>query len=230
MLLWIELVRIISKIIQIPSWQQRKLLHIFTGPIFIITWPLFSNDFHGSIAAAMVPACMTLKFVFVGLGLLKDDDMIRMSSRSGKREELLRGPTLYGIIFILSSMIFWKSVNGIVYLFILCFGDGMAEVTGRLLGQSNPLFWSRRKSWAGFLGFQVFSYLATYFFLSYYGKILFQSQPEELKELGELKVRLMYDVMIAAVVETIPVEDIDNVTVFLSVAIFDFYYKSSRYL
>ncbi len=225
MLVWIEFVRIGSKLLKIPSWQQRKLLHIFTGPIFILTWPLFSNHLEGSIAAALVPGVMTLKFILVGLGLWKDEDMIRMSSRSGKREELLRGPTLYGIIFVLSTIIFWKTVSGIVYLFILCFGDGMAEVSGRMFGSSNPLFWSKRKSWAGFLGFQVFAYLATYLFLLFYGGMLFKTLPEQLVEVGRLRIRLLYDVMVAAVVETFPVEDIDNVTVFFSVAIFDIFSK-----
>jgi dolichol kinase len=219
MLLWVEVVKFCGKTFSLPSWQQRKLLHILTGPIFILTWPLFSDNVTGSIYAATVPAIMTLKFLLVGAGLLEDPDMVNTSSRSGKKEELLKGPVCYGIVFIFSTYLYWKSISGVIYLFILCFGDGMAEVFGRYFGSSNPLPWSPRKSFAGLLGFIISSYFVTYLFIGYYGSFLFHPHPSY--ETANLTNRLLCDVIIGGLVETLPIADYDNIIVFLTVAIFD---------
>ena len=34
-------------------------------------------------------------------------------SRSGDRRELLRGPLVYGIIFILSTLFYWRQLTGV---------------------------------------------------------------------------------------------------------------------
>jgi phytol kinase len=218
MLLWIEVVKFLGHFAGLPNWQQRKLMHIFTGPIFILTWPYFDDGSEGSIWAVMVPLVMTLKFYLVGKGYLTDNDMVRTSSRTGKREELLKGPLYYGLIFILSTVFFWKSVNGIIYLFILCFGDGMAEVVGRLLGQGNPIPWNPRKSVAGTIGFMVFAYLATLLFLKLYGPRIFGHHSPELYDVER---KVLFDVIIGGFIETLPIEDFDNISVFASIAIFD---------
>jgi dolichol kinase len=203
------------------NWQKRKILHIFTGPIYLISWPLFSNGTKGSLFAMLVPLVMTLKFVLVGLGIIKDVDMVNTSARTGRREELLKGPFLYGIIFILSTIFFWKTTSGIIYLFTLCFGDGMAEIIGRAYGRGNSLPWSPRKSFAGLFAFIISSYFATMIFLYAYGPVLFRDSPHELEELSSLPSRLIWVSVVAGLVETLPVEDVDNVSVFLSVAVFE---------
>lgn len=38
---------------------------------------------------------------------------VRSMSRSGDRRELLRGPLVYGIIFILSTLFYWRQLTGV---------------------------------------------------------------------------------------------------------------------
>lgn len=52
--------------------------------------------------------------------------------RSGRREELLTGPLLYGVVHMLLTVVFWThSPAGVVAVAVLCFGDGAAELAGR---------------------------------------------------------------------------------------------------
>lgn len=50
--------------------------------------------------------------------------------RSGRREELLRGPLLYAAVHVAATLIWWRhSPCGVLALAILCAGDGLAEVS-----------------------------------------------------------------------------------------------------
>lgn len=70
------------------------------------------------------------------------------TQRSGKREELLKGPVAYGIVHGLAAMIFWRhSPVGIATISFLCAGDGLAEIVGTRLGSGNPLPFNPRKVW-----------------------------------------------------------------------------------
>jgi dolichol kinase len=52
--------------------------------------------------------------------------------RSGRREELLRGPLLYAAVHVAVTLLCWRhSPGGILALSVLCGGDGLAEVVGR---------------------------------------------------------------------------------------------------
>ena len=147
------------------TWVRRKVMHVGTGPLFILLWPQFSAS--GSIFASMVPLAMTLKFALIGLGLLKDDDAVNSMARSGKKEELLRGPLAYGLVFILSTATMWKQYRSVIALFSLCFGDGAAEAFGRRYGRTVPLPWNKQKSFAGSVGFVFTATLCTYAFTMY---------------------------------------------------------------
>lgn len=50
---------------------SRKIIHIGTGPLFIATWPLFSEASSARYMAALVPLSICLQFAAVGLGFLK---------------------------------------------------------------------------------------------------------------------------------------------------------------
>jgi dolichol kinase len=211
---WVEICKALAQRKLLLTWQRRKLLHILTGPLFIATFPLFTNDFTGSIYAAAVPIFMTLKFICVGLGIIIDEDMVLSASRNNDRLELLKGPTLYGCIFVLVTLIYWKSVQSVMCLFILCFGDGFAEICGRNFGQNNKLFYSKDKSFAGYLGFVLFSLLFTTIFLFFYGDMLFGKDWWENQENAFLFERLIVDCIFAGFIETFPIADFDNLTVF----------------
>ena len=145
----------------ISSSLSRKIIHIGTGPLYVITWLLYRDTPSARFLAALIPLAITLQFVLVGLGLWRDPSAVEAMSRSGDRREILRGPLYYGIVFIVLTLIYWKSSpTGVVALMLLCGGDGLADVMGKRFG-TRRLPWSERKTWAGslsmFLGGWLFS-------------------------------------------------------------------------
>ncbi|MCK4384211.1 MAG: hypothetical protein KAW66_13010, partial [Candidatus Lokiarchaeota archaeon] len=44
----------------------RKFVHIFAGPIFVVTWMLFSGEIISHYIAVIVPLLFVLQFVAIG--------------------------------------------------------------------------------------------------------------------------------------------------------------------
>ena len=98
---------------------RRKLVHIMMGPVFMTCWNLYSSK-HGEWFAVVVPSLFTVQFLLLGLGLLDDPSTVKSLSRSGDRSEILRGPVIYGVTFMVSTLCFWRnSPHGIIALSIL---------------------------------------------------------------------------------------------------------------
>jgi phytol kinase len=99
--------------------------------------------------AAIIPLMISLQFLLVGLGIMKDQASVDAMTRRGDRREILRGPLIYGIAFVLLTMIYWKnSATGITALMMLSGGDGLADIIGKRFGKTR-LAWSPNKTWAG---------------------------------------------------------------------------------
>jgi phytol kinase len=194
----------------IESRLSRKLIHIGTGPIFVLCWLLFKDEPGARWLAMLVPLAITLQFALVGLGVIKDEAAIQAMSRSGDPKEILRGPLYYGITFVVLTLVYWKdSPIGISALMIMCGGDGIADLIGR--GISSPrLPWSREKSVAGslavFLGGWILSTLVIWFYTA--GGVF----PGPL---GNYVFPITVVTLAAMLVESLPFKDIDNLTVTL---------------
>src|SRR5512137_453727 len=136
----------------IGSRLSPKLIHILTGPLFVLCWLLYPDVWYARWLAALVPLLFTVQFALIGLGVIKDEASVKAMTRHGDRGEILRGPLFYGIIFVVMTLVFWKtSPIGIIALMLMCGGDGLADITGR--GIPSPrLPWNRDKSTAGSLG------------------------------------------------------------------------------
>ncbi len=152
----------------VESHLSRKLIHIGTGPLFVLCWLLFNDNPINRFLAALVPLAFTIQFLLIGIGLIKDEASVKAMSRSGDRREVLRGPLYYGIIFVLLTIIYWKSSPiGIVGLMLMCGGDGLADIFGRKWG-TKKILWNKGKSWAGsigmFLGGWILSVLVIWIF------------------------------------------------------------------
>src|SRR5512143_2747957 len=107
----------------IESRLSRKLIHIGTGPIFVLCWLMYSDAPISRWLAALVPLVITVQFALVGTGILKDEAAVHAMSRTGDRREILRGPLFYGIVFVLMTVFYWyNSPIGIVALMLMCGG------------------------------------------------------------------------------------------------------------
>jgi phytol kinase len=187
---------------------SRKIIHIGTGPIFVLCWLLFNDAWYARFFAALVPLASTLQFLLVGLGVLKDPAAVKAMSRTGDRKEILKGPLYYGIAFVVLTLIFWKnSPNGIVPLMVLCGGDGLADVMGKRL-RSARLPWSKKKTWAGSISMLVGGWLFAVVILT-----IFSNAHQFPYELFHYLPGTTFIAVVAMVIESLPYTDIDNITV-----------------
>jgi hypothetical protein len=108
----------------VPAELLRKLTHAGTGLIFLACWRLFVRGAASKYVAGIVPAVVTFRFFMVGLGLLADDGVVKSLSPAGAREQLMRGPLAYGVVFTALTIFYWRHVLAILVAVSLCLGDG----------------------------------------------------------------------------------------------------------
>jgi Dolichol kinase len=152
--------------------DSRKIIHMFSAPLFILFWPLFSDVWGARLFAAFVPALQALRLWFAGTGtssssssddgdveLNEMDDSTELAnaiSRSGDRQEALGGPFIYVVILFSAILLcFRDNLSGVVALSTMAAGDGMADIVGRRFGRNNKWFLNENKSVAGSVGFVV---------------------------------------------------------------------------
>jgi len=194
----------------IESHLSRKLIHIGTGPLFVLCWLLFPPVWYARWLAALVPLLFSVQFALIGLGVVQDEASVKAMSRTGDRREILRGPLFYGIIFVVMTLIYWKtSPIGMTALMLMCGGDGLADILGRGL-KSPHLPWSPRKSVAGSLGMLLGGWVLAALILGVYSLVGVFAVPFAVYLLPITLIALA-----ATVVESLPFPDIDNITVTL---------------
>lgn len=198
----------------IDSKLSRKIIHIGTGPLFVLCWFLFNDDPSARWLAALVPFAITVQFALIGFGVMKDKASVDAMSRTGDPKEILRGPLYYGIMFVVLTVVYWKdSPIGIIALMMMCGGDGIADIVGRKFN-SAKLPWSREKSVAGmisvFVGGFVFSALMIFIYVTagvFGGSITNYLLP------------ITVIALVGAVVESLHYKDIDNISMTLASAL-----------
>lgn len=192
----------------ISSALSRKIIHIGTGPLFVLTWLLFKDAPSARFLAALVPLAITAQFILVGLGLWPDPAAVAAMSRTGDRREILRGPLYYGIAFVVLTIVFWKdSPIGIIALMLLCGGDGLADVIGTRFGTAR-LPWAEGKSWAGTLAMFLGGWLLS---LVMFG-IFIWAGVFRLSFLQYIPAITLI-ALVATLTESLPLSDLDNLTV-----------------
>ena len=207
-LVFLKLNDLIARRGWLPEYLTRKLVHIGTGPLFLLCWSLYSTTWHARWFAALVPGSLTALFALIGLGIVKKDDFVAAMSRTGDPRELLRGPLMYGIVFVAVTLIFWtNSPVGVILLMLLCGGDGLADVVGRRFGRAK-LPGQRDKSWAGSTGFVLGGLIFSMLFLTYFDAVGFLQL-----DLTAALAPLLVTTLVAAVVEAYTPADLDNLTV-----------------
>ncbi len=198
----------------IDSRLSRKIIHIGTGPLFVLCWLMFADTADARWLAALVPLVITVQFALVGLGIIKDPAAVQSMSRTGDPKEILRGPLFYGIMFVALTLIYWKdSLIGIPALMMMCGGDGIADIVGRKI-KSPRLPWSPEKTLAGFLSVFAGGWLLTILVFAIYVWIGDFSGPITCFLFPVTVIAL-----VAALVESLPFKDIDNITVPLAAVI-----------
>ena len=209
----------------LPPLLSRKLMHLITGPCYCSLWLLFPSE-DGSGAArlsrylvSLIPLCSSLYFLLVGLGWLSDAGLVAAVSRSGRRAELSRGPFWYGLLHWLACWYYWTDCAvGVQLLCILCVGDGAADVVGRWATQrgiNRPLPWNGSKTVLGSASMLIGSVLSCAALLCLYvacGRLQTESSAELAWSTALLAI-------VTTAVESLPLVDVDNLTVFVAGAL-----------
>jgi len=215
---WLRLMDYFAHRGWISNRLSRKIIHMGTGPLFVMCWALFKNTPEARYLAALVPAAITFQFLLVGLGVIKDEAAVQAMSRTGNPREILRGPLFYGIIFVLLTIIYWLDTPiGIVALMMLSGGDGLADIIGRRYG-NQKLPWNKDKTWLGSLSLFVGGWTFAIAMLVYY--VLLKTFP------GPVNIYLFPVTVIAIacmLVESFPVRDFDNITIALAAVIVGYF-------
>jgi phytol kinase len=207
-LIWLRLNDFAAHRGLISSRLSRKIIHMGTGPIFVLCWLLFPGKPIDRYLAALVPGLITVQFALVGFGIIKDDAAVQAMSRSGNPREILRGPLFYGIIFVVLTLVYWlNSPIGIIALMLMCGGDGLADILGRRYGR-RKLPWTGWKSWVGsagmFIGGWVFALGIT---------MVFAAVGTFSGSLVEFILPVTIIAFLGTLVESLPFKDVDNITV-----------------
>ena len=205
---WLRLVDFAAHRGWAESRLSRKIIHIGTGPIFVLCWLLFTDEPSARFLAALIPLLITLQFFLIGIGVIKDEASVKAMSRSGDRKEILYGPLFYGITFVLLTTIYWyDSPIGMIALMVLCGGDGMAEIIGSRIGRTK-LPWSQTKSWAGSLGMFLGGWLVSFIVIAIFVSLNKFSAPLHTFILPISIINLA-----ATITESLPIKDFDNFTI-----------------
>ncbi|MEW6717491.1 MAG: phosphatidate cytidylyltransferase [Chloroflexota bacterium] len=192
----------------ISNRLSRKIIHIGTGPIFVLCWLLFTEAPIARYLAASVPLLITGQFVLVGLGLIEDKAAVQAMTRTGDRGEILRGPLFYGLVFVLLTVMYWKdTLIGIVALMLTCGGDGLADILGRRWGRWK-LPWGQEKSLVGSAGMFAGGWLCAVGVVAVYGS--FGAVPFPLTV---YLLPITWIALVGTLVESLPFRDVDNLTV-----------------
>lgn len=202
----------------IGSRISRKIIHMGTGPIYVLCWLFFTDAYYARFLAALVPLLITFQFFLVGMGLVKDEAAVQAMSRTGDKREILRGPLYYGVVFVLLTIIFWlDSPIGIVALMLMCGGDGLADIFGRSFGQ-RKLPWNIEKSWAGSLGMLFGGWLFAVIIVGVYvSNGLFEGI------ISDYLIPITIIAIAGTIVESLPIHDFDNITVTATAVILGYF-------
>ncbi len=207
---WLRLMDALAARHVIGQTLSRKLIHIGTGPIFVLCWNLFSDQTAARFLAALVPLAITAQFVLVGAGVIKDPAAVQAMSRTGDRREILRGPLYYGIVFVVCTLVFWRtSPAGILALMLMCGGDGLADLIGRRWG-SAKLPMNPAKSWAGSAAMLLAGFAFAFIFVAFFSSLgLFGAR----LGLADIAWKTGLVALAATLVEALPIRDLDNLTI-----------------
>ena len=219
------------------SLVSRKLLHLITGPLFCCLFVIFPrSSVSAPYLASTIPLASAAMFGLIGYtqqqeqlqtqdstskgGYRNQDGLISLLvqtvSREGRVKELTRGPFYYGIIHSIISCIYWTySPIGLISCCILCVGDGLADLCGRAARSTRlhqPLPWNKQKTLVGSTTMFFSSLLFAYVF----GLLYLQCGYWPTVSQSTYLQGVVYMSIVATLVESLPIVEVDNLTVFVS--------------
>ncbi len=205
---WLRFMDWVAQKGYVDNRLSRKIIHVGTGPFFVLCWLLYPDSHYSRYLAAIIPLLFTIQFALIGTGVIKDQATVDAICRTGNPREMLLGPLFYGIVFVALTIIYWTdSPVGIIALMLICGGDGLADIVGSKV-KSSPIPWSKQKSMAGTLAMLLGGW-----FFSMGMLIVFISAGVFDLQIVNILIPVSILVILATFVESLPFKDIDNLTI-----------------
>jgi|LauGreDrversion4_1035100.scaffolds.fasta_scaffold19072_3 dolichol kinase len=216
---WIKLCNLMSSAGITSQYVSRKLVHMGSGPLFVLCWPLFTTGLGGQLAALCVPILSVLRLLRAGRAPADSAagaELVRAISRSGDKKEALEGPMVYTLVLVAATAFGWRSLVSVVAVNQMAIGDGMADIIGRKFGRNRWPKWiekSGKKSVEGSVAFAFFAFVACALMVE-----LFKLSGLAAIGAAQAAPALLLISVVAAIVELLPLGD-DNLTVPLTSAV-----------
>ena len=208
--LWLKIWTTLASKSFIDPKVSRKIVHSGSAPLFLITWPFFTNAANARVVAALVPIAFAARLVLASMG--KQADLTKAISRTGSNSEALGGPFIYCCVLVALTLGSWRSAASVVALAQMAVGDGLADIVGRKYGKTKwP--WSDSKSLAGTAAFVVGGFGASLGLMAWFGcSGAAPLGPLAALPLPALAARILGVSLVCGAVELLPLGD-DNLTV-----------------
>ena len=179
---------------KIGKEASRKFIHIMLGNWWLIAMYFFNNVWF----AAFVP----LTFVIINYISYKKDIIKVMEREEDKKDGL--GTVYYAcsllILVIITFGVLNKPILGLVPIFVMAFGDGLAAIFGKLIKSKKYKVYDTEKSIAGSLTMFIVSFIIISIYLIYINNPFWY-----------LKAIIIS--LIITVLEAISIKGTDNITV-----------------
>ncbi len=176
---------------------SRKFIHIMLGNWWIIAMYFFDNV----IYASFVPAT----FVIINY-LSYKKDIIKVMERSDNKQEGL-GTVYYAISLLILSIVTFGIIKkpelGLVAVFIMAYGDGLAAVIGKKINSFKYKIKDTEKSLAGSLTMFIITLIIISLYLLYINSAL-------------MVIKAVVVSTIITLIEGISIKGTDNITVPIS--------------
>jgi hypothetical protein len=111
--------------------MSRKLIHVTTAPLFVLTLPLYSSSPSARVYAAAVPLLFAVRLALTGTGLTPRDPIGSAVSRvkTNAAQEAMKGPLAYSATVTCLVLYGWRTSPAVIIAMCnLAFGDGAAEI------------------------------------------------------------------------------------------------------
>jgi phytol kinase len=211
--LWIKICNGLAGAGVTSQYVSRKLVHMGSGPLFVLFWPLFSTTPSAQLAAAAVPVLSLLRLYVAGTTGSEPGTgggLVKAISRSGDKREALEGPFYYTIVLLVAVVCGWRNAVSVIAINQMAIGDGMADIIGRRFGKTKwptAIEPSGKKSVEGTAAFAGFAFVACMLMVAVYNLAGLTALP-----LALIAPRIALISLGAAIVELLPLGD-DNLTV-----------------
>lgn len=173
---------------------SRKFIHIALGNWWIIAMYFFNNVWF----ASFVPAT----FVVINYISYKKD-IIKVMERDENNKEGL-GTVYYALSLLILTIVTFgilnKPVLGLVSVFIMAYGDGLAAIFGRLIQSKKYKIYDTEKSIAGSFTMFIVSFIILAIYLIYINSPLWY-------------IKAIVISIVIAILEAVSIKGTDNITV-----------------